>query len=180
MTPADRLETRLRAELRRADGLPVDDRYDAVLARSAQRTRRGRTLVAAGALAVAGVLATGVGAVVGQDRGTTPPVVHEPPAQLSGTWTRLVDGEPWRITFAPGAELLVVAPSGVEGTDGASYRATATSLRLDALSNGACFDSAPGSYQWSVHPTGELVLRAETEPCEARRSAFDGTWTQAP
>jgi hypothetical protein len=179
MSTADRLDALLRAELHRADDVPVDDRYAAVLARSTQRTRRRRLAQGTGALAVAGVVATGVALFTAQPD-AKPPVAHDPPTELAGTWTRVVDGERWTITFAAGAELRIVAPAGIESTDAASYQATDVTLRIDALANGACNELEPGTYRWTVGPPEALTLQADEEPCEVRREAFDGTWRATP
>ena len=180
MTPADRLDAMLRSELRRADDLTVADRYDAVLARSRQRTRRRRAAVAAGALAVAGVVGgTGV-LTLGHDPGPSP-VVRPPEQRLEGTWSRTIDGERWTISFDAGAVLAISAPPGApEGTDGASYDATSSIVRVDAFANGACSELAPGSYRWTLTGSDLLRLQAGDEPCDVRREVFDGAWTSSP
>ena len=180
MTPGDRIDALLRTELHRADSLPVDDRYDAVLARSAQRTRRRRAAGAAVTLVVLAGIVTTVG-TVGLERGTAPPpTADDPGAPLSGSWSRTIDGVPWTISFDAGAVLRIDAPAGIEGTDGASYDATASTLRLDAFANGACDNLAPGTYRWTVTGSRVLQLQAESEPCGPRRNTFDGSWTAAP
>ncbi len=180
MSPADRLDALLRAELHRADDLPVDNRYDAVLARSAQRTRRLRAAMAAGALAAVGVVA-GTGITV-LDRDPAPsPVVPTPDQHLDGTWSRTIDGQRWTITFDAAAVLRISAPAGApEGVDGASYDATSSTVRLDTFANGACAEMTPGTYRWTLTGSDLLRLQAGDEPCDVRRDVFDGTWTASP
>ena len=181
MTPVERLDAMLRTDLHRADDLPVADRYDAVLARSAQRTRRWRAAVAVAALAVAGVLG-GTGATVLHRASDTSPVVQVPDQRLDGTWSRTLDGQRWTITFGPASVLNIAAPPGApEGTDGTSYDATPSTVRLDAFVNGtACQELPPGEYRWTVTGSDVLRLQGITEPCDVRRDVFEGTWTACP
>lgn len=182
MTPADRIDELLRAELHRADDLAVTDRYAAVVARSSRRTRRRRAGVLATTLAVAaGTLGAVTAAVdhLGRDDGPGPAVPAE--RQLDGTWTRTVDGQRWTITFARGAVLQIEAPAGTdEAIDGASYATTSSTLRLDAFANGSCYELAPGSYRWTLTGSTVLQLQHDDEPCQARRRVFDGAWTARP
>lgn len=180
MTPADRLDSMLRAELRRADDLVVADRYDAVVARSAQRTRRRGAGIAAVSLIVLGI-AAGVG-LTWRTAATDPAPVEPPHAEtLQGTWSRTIDGEPWTISFERGAVLRII-PGGdpPDGTDGASYDVTAMSLRIDAFANGECTELTPGSYRWSLDGSTRLRLQADEEPCQLRLDVFDGIWTAKP
>jgi len=182
MTPADRIDELLRAELRRADDLVVSDRYAAVVARSAQRTRRRRAGVLAASLAVViGTLGAVTAAVdhLGHDDALKPAVPVE--QQLRGTWSRTINGQRWTVTFASGAVLEIEAPADTgEETDGASYATTSSTLRLDAFVNGSCYELAPGSYRWTLTGSTVLQLQADDEPCQARREIFGGAWTARP
>jgi hypothetical protein len=179
MTPADRLDAMLRTELHQADVLPVSDRYDAVLARSAQRTRRRRASLLAGAVAVVATVG-GAGLLVEQ-RPEQAPVVVDPAQRLEGSWSRTVDGQRWTITFGSAAALGISAPADApEGADGASYAVTASILRIDAFANGPCTELLPGSYRWTLRTSTVLRLQASDETCDTRRHVFDGAWTASP
>lgn len=178
MTPVDHIDALLRAELRRSDEMVVENKYHAVLARSAQRTRRRRGVIGAGV--VVAVLIGGASAVQ-VVRTPHAEVAVAPPVGLSGSWSRVIDGRTWTIEFASGAVLEVSAPDASRyGTDGAAYAQEGSTVRLDAFANAACDELVPGTYQWTVSRATVLDLQARTEPCAERQAVFEGRWTAQP
>jgi hypothetical protein len=184
MSSPDRLDMLLRTELRRADAERVESRYDAVLARSAQRTRRRRAGLAA---AAATVVVAGVGGALQWRPPTPPPAVDRPQATLSGAWTRTVtegsvgDGA-WRLSFGDASVLAVEGPPDrppTSVTDGASYNVSADRLRVNLFVNGACDAAQVGTYRWTVD-SRLLYLDVVKDDCEVRQDLLVGTWVRGP
>lgn len=181
MSSPDRLDLLLRTELRRADDLPVDNPYDAVVARSAQRTRRRRVGLAA---AAAVLVAAGVGGVLQlQSSSTPPPAVEQPHATLAGSWTRTVtsgavgDGA-WTLSFEGPPVLRMEGPTdrpATSVTDGASYTVSGDEVRVNIFVNGVCDVAPVGTYRWTVDGA-LLYLEPIDEGCAARRQLLTGTW----
>ncbi|HEY3014153.1 MAG TPA: hypothetical protein VGJ41_03530 [Nocardioides sp.] len=182
MSSPDRLDRLLRTELRRADDFPVESRYHAVLARSAQRTRRRRTgLVATAAILVV----TGIGGVLQWQSSPTPPAVDQPHASLSGSWTRTVtegtvgDGA-WTLSFEEAPLLAIEGPPdrpATSVTDGASYAVRGDQVRVNIFVNGACDAAQVGAYRWTVD-AGLLYLDVVEDDCEVRQELLIGTWVR--
>jgi hypothetical protein len=184
MNSSDRLDQLLRAELRRADDLPVESPYDAVLARSGQRTRRRRVRLAAGGLLASVGLAAGVHLVVSPP--APPPAADRPSGSLHGTWTRTVTSRDvgegaWTLSFARPPVLGITGPSRRPSgsvTDGAAYALDGDLVRVNIFVNGVCGDLASaGTYRWTVD-SGLLYLDVVQDSCAARRDLLVGTWVR--
>ena len=169
---------------------PLDDldttvALERVLSRSKGRRRTRRAVVAVAVAAVVGAVGFGSTALVTGLRDETDG--PGPALRPHGAYQRTVDTAPWqgRWTMQLGGDRVLVlrAPAGVPGddapTDGASYVLDAGTLRLDAFTNGACTETPPGTYTWSVKGDG-LVLLPVDEQCAARELVFAGTWRSLP
>jgi hypothetical protein len=189
MNAENRLDARLRSTFEQQSAgvgeIETPSALEAVVNRSARRTRRKRISYAVGG-ALAAAATIGV-AVIGP---SGPPGRPEPvtPTRPTGTWERTLteDGQwsgRWSLTLAAGNVLELTAPVGLspdEGaTDGASYAISDHTLRLDAFSNGACLDQAAGTYRWTVDHD-RLFLEPADDPCQQRRHVFAGVWRQGP
>lgn len=181
MSSPDRLDLLLRTALHRADDLPVETAYDAVVARSAQRTLRRRIGLAA---VVAVLVVAGVGGVLGlQAPPAPPPAVDHPHATLQGAWTRTVTGGEvgdgaWTLTFADPPMLEIVGPPdrpSTSVTDGASYTVSGDEVRVNIFVNGVCDVAQVGTYRWTA-TGGLLYLDVIADDCEQRQELLVGTW----
>lgn len=182
MSSPDRLDLLLRTELHRADGLPVESRYDAVLARSSQRTRRRRTGLAA---AAAILVVTGIGGVLQWQPSSPPPAVNRPHGSLSGSWTRTVaegtvgDGA-WTLSFEEAPVLAIEGPPDRPAnsvTDGASYTVNGDQVRVNIFVNGACDAAQVGTYRWTID-AGLLYVDVVEDDCGVRQELLVGTWVR--
>lgn len=182
MTPSDRLDVMLRADFHRADELYVDSRYDAVLARSTQRTRRRRAFFAATAAAF---VIGAIGSVALIRPQLDPPATNQPAAALDGSWGRTVAAEDagagaWTLTFAEDNVLEVEGPPDRPArtvTDGASFAVEGDLVRVNLFVNGACDEAQIGTYRWT-RDGGLLYLDLVDDNCEAREHLLVGTWLQ--
>jgi hypothetical protein len=127
----------------------------------------------------------------------------EPPAELTGTWTRIVpqngEGPPegkWRLIFdrigawhldplgsglanqydIAGDVLRVYAP--IQMAPFSDGRGGVSRYGAHDLGGTDCREDGPfGSYKWSVSGD-QLTLTSISEGCPARRVIWEGTWTK--